>query len=246
MPRLGRPDEVVVRDVQHRQRGRETSATSRSANAGVGTPGLPGRPLDFLAVLVGPGQEEHVVAHQAVRARDRVGHHRRVRVAEVRLRVDVVDRRGDVEAAHDVRRRRGARRTPAAAMACTSLTGQVVGRGESRAVLEFRHGVDDAAVPPGELEPDRADGVSTRTISRCRHSRSTSWCRRPIVVVSRKIDVGQRRAPFGRRDDRQQRARPVLLHLHRHVEHFERAGRVQPIHRRRRRSAGSCRRSRTR
>ena len=53
---------------------------------------------DRLAVLVGAGQEEHVLAPLAHVAREDVGGDRRVRVAQVGLRVDVVDRRGDVEA----------------------------------------------------------------------------------------------------------------------------------------------------
>ena len=52
---------------------------------------------DRLAVLVGAGEEEHVLAALAHVAREHVGGDRRVRVAEVGLRVDVVDRGGDVE-----------------------------------------------------------------------------------------------------------------------------------------------------
>ena len=51
-----------------------------------------------LAVLVGAGEKEHVLATLAVVAGQHVGGDRRVRVTEVRLRVDVVDRGGDVEA----------------------------------------------------------------------------------------------------------------------------------------------------
>ena len=52
---------------------------------------------DRLAVLVGPRQEEHILAALAVMTRDRVGGDRRIRVPQVRGRVDVVDRRGYVE-----------------------------------------------------------------------------------------------------------------------------------------------------
>ena len=41
------------------------------------------RPLDLLPVLVGAGQEEHVVAQQPPRPRDRIRQHRRVGVADV-------------------------------------------------------------------------------------------------------------------------------------------------------------------
>jgi hypothetical protein len=52
--------------------------------------------LDRLAVLVGPGQEEDVAAALAHVAGEDVGRHRRVRVPEVGLGIDVVDRGGDV------------------------------------------------------------------------------------------------------------------------------------------------------
>src|ERR1019366_8200462 len=52
---------------------------------------------DRLAVLVGAGEKEDVLAALAHVAREHVGGDRRVRVAEVRLRVDVIDRSGDVE-----------------------------------------------------------------------------------------------------------------------------------------------------
>ena len=60
---------------------------SRSATSATGSPcsSVPVRKNDVLAALA------HV-------AREHVGGDRRVRVAEVRLRVHVVDRRGDVEA----------------------------------------------------------------------------------------------------------------------------------------------------
>ena len=53
--------------------------------------------LDLLPVLVGAGEEAHVVAAQALVAREDVGHDRRVDVPDVRQVVDVVDRRRDVE-----------------------------------------------------------------------------------------------------------------------------------------------------
>ena len=50
-----------------------------------------------LAVLVGAGEEEHVLAPLAHVAREHVSRDRRVRVPEVRRVVHVVDRRGEVE-----------------------------------------------------------------------------------------------------------------------------------------------------
>ena len=52
---------------------------------------------DRLAVLVGARQKEHLLAALAVVARHHVGGDRRVRVPEMRRRVDVVDRGGHVE-----------------------------------------------------------------------------------------------------------------------------------------------------
>ena len=63
-------------------------------------PLLLGRPVDLGAVLVRARQEERLVAALLVMARDDVGHDRRVRVADMRRRVDVVDRCRDVEAVH--------------------------------------------------------------------------------------------------------------------------------------------------
>ena len=57
-----------------------------------------GRQRHRLAVLVGAGEEEDVLAALAVVAREHVGGDRRVGVAEMRLGVHVVDRGGDVEA----------------------------------------------------------------------------------------------------------------------------------------------------
>jgi hypothetical protein len=51
------------------------------------------------AVLVGAGEEIDVVVEQAMPTGQRVGDDRRVRVADVGGIVDVIDRRGDVEAA---------------------------------------------------------------------------------------------------------------------------------------------------
>ena len=59
---------------------------------------LPLRGLgDRLAVLVGAGEEEHLLAPLAHVAGQHVGGDRRVRVPQVGRRVDVVDGRGDVE-----------------------------------------------------------------------------------------------------------------------------------------------------
>ena len=51
-----------------------------------------------------------------------------------------------------------------------------------------------------------------------------------MVVVSRKIVAVRRSRAVGRRDHGQQRARTVLLHLDRRVEHVERALGQQAVH----------------
>ena len=52
--------------------------------------------LDLLAVLVGAGLEEHVVALKALVARDAVGKHDLIRIADVRAARGVGDRRRDI------------------------------------------------------------------------------------------------------------------------------------------------------
>ena len=74
------------------------SAEIRSTKLCGSTPGGARRLLDFLPVLVGAGQEEHLVAVQPLEARHHVGRDRGVGVADMRGAVHVVDRRGDVEA----------------------------------------------------------------------------------------------------------------------------------------------------
>ena len=99
---LGGADEVVVADVQQ---------LPGLAVAGAGDVGLLlgaeavllGGPGHLQAVLVGPGQEEDVLAEQPVPPGQAVGDDRGVGVADVGRVVDVVDRRRDVEAAHTAR-----------------------------------------------------------------------------------------------------------------------------------------------
>jgi hypothetical protein len=50
---------------------------------------------DLLAVLVGPGEEKHIVTGRAHVPRHDVGLHRRIGMAHMRTIVDVVNRRGD-------------------------------------------------------------------------------------------------------------------------------------------------------
>ena len=71
-------------------------AAFRSASSCGEIPSRCGRDLDRLAVLVGPGEEENVLSALAHMAGKHVGGQGRIGVAQVRLGVDVVDRRGDV------------------------------------------------------------------------------------------------------------------------------------------------------
>ena len=95
---LGGADEVVVADEQRLPGVAEALGHAVDEGLGIGA-GAPGGEVDVLAVLVGAGQVEGVVAVEAVEAGQEVGHHRRVGVAEVGLGVDVVDRRGEVDGA---------------------------------------------------------------------------------------------------------------------------------------------------
>ena len=62
-----------------------------------GHAGFFGLRFDLLAVLVGAGEEHHVIALQALVAGDGVGGHGAVAVADVQLVRGVVDRRGDIK-----------------------------------------------------------------------------------------------------------------------------------------------------
>src|SRR5262249_4037600 len=56
--------------------------------------------FDLLPVLVGSGQEVDLLAQDSMKAREDVGHDGGVDVADVGRVVDVIDRGGDVVAAH--------------------------------------------------------------------------------------------------------------------------------------------------
>ena len=94
--RVGGADEEVVGDVDARQQRLEALGVAVGELLRRDALAL-GRLRDRLAVLVGAGEEEHLLAALAHVPGEDVGADRRVRVAEVRRRVDVVDRGGDVE-----------------------------------------------------------------------------------------------------------------------------------------------------
>ena len=97
--RFGGADEVVVRNVEPLPRGGEL----RSDLVGErlwGRARLFGGLLDLQAVFVGAGEIHHLVAQQAMPPREGVADDRRVRVAQMRLGVHVIDRGGHVEPTH--------------------------------------------------------------------------------------------------------------------------------------------------
>ena len=90
-------DELVVRHSQ-RLPGLHEGGRDRVHEGLRGLAGLGRGARDLLAVLVGAGQEEGLVAALAVRAGEAVGQHLLVGVAQVGAPVHVVDGGGDVEA----------------------------------------------------------------------------------------------------------------------------------------------------
>ncbi len=105
---LGGADETVKRNIQ------TLVHVAEPAGVAFGEFGrrhaFGGRGLDhLLAVLVGTGQEEHVLAVEPLEARQRVGRNRLIGVTDMRLAVRISDRCGD-EVGVALGRRRGRRR----------------------------------------------------------------------------------------------------------------------------------------
>src|SRR3546814_1717583 len=91
---LGGSDEGVVRYVHRRGEVAETLADPVAEGLRFDTGDL-GRFLDLLAMLVSAGQEHHVTAVEPLEARQHVAGQRRVGMPDMRLVVDVIDRRRD-------------------------------------------------------------------------------------------------------------------------------------------------------
>ena len=95
MARLGGADEIVVGEVEHA--GQLAEVLRYLVGEGLRLhAGIERRLLDLLAVLVGAGQELYVIAVKTHEARQRIASQRRIRVADVRQVIDVIDRRRDV------------------------------------------------------------------------------------------------------------------------------------------------------
>ena len=96
MPWLGGADVVVVGEAhavpQAAKFARHLRRKLLRSFAGLGR-----RPLNLLSMLVGTGQKQHVEAAHALPSRHRIRRHRRVRVAQMRPGIHVVDRRGEVK-----------------------------------------------------------------------------------------------------------------------------------------------------
>ncbi len=96
MLRFGGADVAVERDVEALVHRLETPGVARRKV-------LDGQPFrlrglhHLQAVLVGAGQEEHVLAVEALEARQRVGGDRLIGVTDMRLAVRIGDRGRDVE-----------------------------------------------------------------------------------------------------------------------------------------------------
>ena len=96
MARLGGADEIVVGQVQrlgHGAEARRVAVGQRARRDAF----LDRRLLHLQAVLVGAGQEEHVLAVEPLEARDGIGGDRLVGVPDMRRPVRIGDGRGDVE-----------------------------------------------------------------------------------------------------------------------------------------------------
>jgi hypothetical protein len=108
---VGGADEEVVGRPEARHQGLEALGVEVRELLGLKPLGVR-RVGDRLAVLVGAGEEEHVLAALAHVAREHVYGDRGVRVAQVRLGVHVVDGSGDVKRHRGRRRRLSCRSWP--------------------------------------------------------------------------------------------------------------------------------------
>ena len=219
--RLRRADEIVERDVEVRPGLAELAL--HLVAVGQRIEPLVDRLLEHvLRVLVVPHQEARLEAAEPLVARDDVGADLLVRRAQVRAAVHVVDGGGQKETVHG--------RYAFIASAWTSFTGRLCAAASF--AQSSNSGVAFSTCPSRDATLTRTVPIDVSTGTRCPlqalavHVVVPQPDRRRLA----EDDVGHRRAQRRRRDDGQQRARAILLHLHRDVEHLERAGGVEPIH----------------
>src|SRR2546425_3922608 len=168
VPRFGRADEVVEGDVETLPRGPEPLLHLVAVRERIEA--LLDRLLvHVLRMLVAAHQETRVEAREALVARDDVGAHLLVGRPEMRPAVDVIDRGRQEESFHEWL-------TPYAciAIAWTSLTERLLA---AASVAQSSNSGVALTMRPSRraiLKRTAPSGVSTATISRSRHSRSTS------------------------------------------------------------------------
>ena len=121
---------------------------------------------DRLAVLVGAGEEEHVLPALAHVPGEDVGADRRVRVPEVRRRVDVVDRRRDVEGHRRAKATRAGRRfSPAASGGRAARRSRSEGPRRRSTPVDRRRSVGGSARVPAAGEPRPSRRVPERGLA---------------------------------------------------------------------------------
>ena len=98
-----------------------------------------GGAFDFLSVLVGAGQEPGIIAQHAMTAGDGVASDGRVSMADVRMRVDVIDRGRDVELfGHEFRSNSICRAAIVETRLAASLLRRETGQAPSLQMIHFR------------------------------------------------------------------------------------------------------------
>ena len=181
----------------------------RSASSCGSRPCAFGRVGHRLAVLVGAGEEEDVLAALAMVARHHVGGDRRVRVPQMGRRVDVVDRRGDVEGARGGHDSDVTRRRPGpAALGDAGAAPETPRLGSRRLDTEHRTASRSPGADAARSPPSRQARTATRRDGRVGGPRQAPRARRPapggVAGASGGGSGGrERRAPATGRSRRQ-------------------------------------------
>ena len=217
MALLGGADEVVVRAVQPLDHGLEARHVAVDQFAAAVMPSLRRGLLDLLAVLVGAGEEEHVVAVEPHEARDGVGRDHLIGMPDMRRAVRIGDRGRDViaglfghVAALVSTARRLGKRPHAINPRCFGQTEhrkhqrlalEIVGLGVARRAVELVPDLGDAREPRGLLRPH--DDAGAEPVAH----RIDEGRERALVAAPERVAERVQRA----RIDRRQRARAGAL-----------------------------------